>query len=83
MLYPEALQSYTRAEPFRPFIITMMTGRTYEIRHPEMIRVMRDYFVFFHTSPADEDYNRFETVSLLQVDRINAIEQTAPPATNN
>ena len=79
MLYPDALLSYTRAAPFLPFVITMMSGKTYDILHPEMIRAMRDYFVFFHTSPSDEEYNRWEMVSLLQLEKIMHLEQPAPP----
>jgi hypothetical protein len=66
MLRPEALLSYVRADHFRPFRIKMLSGKTYDIRHPEMIRVMRDYFV--------------ETVSLVHVDNITHIDQTAAQA---
>lgn len=32
---------YVGAEPFRPFRIKMVSGETFEIRHPEMIQVGR------------------------------------------
>jgi hypothetical protein len=34
---------YVKDQPFRPFRILMNSGRSYEIRHPEMVRVGRDF----------------------------------------
>ncbi len=33
------LVEYLSAEPFRPFLIKMASGQSFEIRHPEMILV--------------------------------------------
>jgi hypothetical protein len=32
---------WLRAAPFRPFRIVLNSGRTYDIRHPEMLKVGR------------------------------------------
>jgi hypothetical protein len=42
---PESIQTYLRAQPFRPFRIVMNSGKTYEVRHPEAASVGRDAVV--------------------------------------
>jgi len=82
MIRPDALLSYVRSQPFRPFRIKMLSGAVYEIRHPEMIRVGRDYFVFFHATPPDAPAKRFETISLIHVENLHHFEQPAAPGTD-
>ena len=41
VMRPEDLLEWVRAKPFRPFRIVLNSGRPYEIRHPEMLRVGR------------------------------------------
>ena len=48
---PDTLLSYARAVPIRPFRLTMNSGRAFDVRHPEMIRVGRDAFNFYHANP--------------------------------
>ena len=36
---PEALRVALRAQPFKPFTITLVDGRSFEIRHPELVIV--------------------------------------------
>ena len=51
---PEALNHLVRAVPFRPFRITMVNGRTFDIRHPEMIHVTRrECYLFVHEENED------------------------------
>ncbi|MBA4063855.1 MAG: hypothetical protein C0501_09110 [Isosphaera sp.] len=33
----EDILSFTRANPFRPFVVILTSGERYEIRHPDMI----------------------------------------------
>jgi hypothetical protein len=35
---PLELVPYIKAQPFRPFVISLYDGREYEIRHPEVIK---------------------------------------------
>jgi hypothetical protein len=37
MMTSKEILAYVRASPFRPFQIHMASGRTFEIRHPEMV----------------------------------------------
>jgi hypothetical protein len=47
MMTPQTLLGYVKAEPFRPFQIHMASSRTFEIRHPESIKVLKsDALVF-------------------------------------
>jgi hypothetical protein len=80
MLRPEALLSYVRAQQFRPFRIVMNSGRAYEVRHPEMIRVGRDFFNFYYASPPDDPADKWDTVSLVLIDHVEHIHQAAQGA---
>jgi hypothetical protein len=80
---PDDLLTWVRATPFRPFRITLNTGRSYDIRHPEMVRVGRSYINIysFAGEPADP-HEKMEMVSLLLVERIEPLEAptSAPSA---
>lgn len=75
---PDDLLVWLRAVPFKPFRITLNSGRTYDIRHPEMLRVGRTSVNIFSFAgePADP-YERMEMVSLLLIERIEPIETAA------
>jgi hypothetical protein len=77
----EPIRTFLRAEPFQPFRIKMNSGAVYEVRHPEMIRLVgNDHFLFFHATQDEED-ERFEIHSLLLVENIRHIDQPAASAT--
>ena len=78
---PETVLAYVRATPFRPFRIVLNSGRAYDIRHPEMIRVGRDHFILFYADSPDAPHDRWETASLLVVDHIEHIDSPAPSGT--
>lgn len=67
--------SYLRAEPFRPFRIHMVSGRTFEIRYPEMVRVGRSDLVIF-TSVTDNPnvHDHWDTVSFLLIESISHLD---------
>jgi hypothetical protein len=67
--------AYVNAKPFRPFRILMNSGRTYDVRHPEMIRVGRDFFMLFSfVSDTPDVVDQWETGSLLLVESISHLE---------
>jgi hypothetical protein len=83
MIAPQELISYLRAEPFRPFRIHMARGQTFEVRHPEMVRVGRNSMILFtFVSDHPEIYDRWETVSLMLMERVAQIDTTVPPGGN-
>ncbi len=75
---PETLLAYIRAMPFRPFRVTTNGGHVFDVRHPEMLRVGRDVFNYYYADPPDAPFDRWDTVSLLLVERV---EHLCAPAT--
>lgn len=72
---PQEILNYVRAQPFRPFRIQMNSGRSFEIRHPEMVRVgRRDVLIFSFVSDSPDVYDRWDNVSLLLIESISPLE---------
>ena len=70
--------NYVQAQPFRPFLIRMNSGRTFEIRHPEMIRVgRRDLLLFTFVSDSPGVYDRWENISLLLIESLAPLDAAA------
>lgn len=76
MISFQRMASYIGAEPFRPFRITMNGGRTFDIRHPEMIQLGRTTMTIFTLlSPeAEETRERQVEVSLLLTESVEPLE---------
>ena len=63
------------AAPFRPFQIRMNSGRTFDIHHPEMVRVgRRDAMVFTFVSDSPDVYDKWENVSLVLIESLSPLE---------
>jgi hypothetical protein len=63
------------AEPFRPFRISMASGQTFEIRHPEMIAVNRTFaliFTYLSDDPEQARQREYE-VSLLLMESVEPL----------
>jgi hypothetical protein len=72
---PQAVLNYVQAAPFRPFRIQMNSGRTFDIRHPEMVRVgRRDVLIFSFVSESPQVYDRWDNVSLLLIESLSPLE---------
>lgn len=72
MLSSTQALAYAKAEPFRPFRLHMVSGRTFDIRHPEMIKVAKNFALVFSFAPGDDEFaERFDTVSLLLVESVS------------
>jgi hypothetical protein len=68
---PDDLLTWLRAVPFQPFRIHLNSGQTYEIRHPEMLRVGRSSInVYYFGGEPSDPYEQMEMVSLLLIERI-------------
>jgi hypothetical protein len=73
------IASYLGAEPFRPFRITTTSGRTFDIRHPEMVQVGRStmtIFTFLNNESEAATEQQVE-VSLLLTESVDPLD---PPA---
>ena len=55
------------ATPFDPFRIVMSSGESYEVRHPEMAKLMRTKLVVFLDPDEDGVADRLRLCSLLHI----------------
>lgn len=79
MIPPQDILNYLRAVPFRPFRIHLASGQTFDIRHPEMVRVGRAVLIIFSFVSDDPDiFDRWDTVSLMLIE--NVTHHQAPAA---
>jgi len=78
---PDDLREFTQRRPFLPFRVTLTDGRTYEVRHPELVMVGRSSVVIGLPAPGTDDviYDRAVTVSLLHVMQVEAVQAPTQP----
>jgi len=79
IMRPDELLTWVRTVPFVPFRIRMNSGRTFDIRHPEMLRVGRSIIhVFFVEGDPSAPYERFEMLGLLLIENVAPIDSGRP-----
>jgi hypothetical protein len=74
---PEELNSLVHKMPFQPFRLCLTDGESYEVRHPDAIRIAgRTAVVFARKSDGAVSilYDRFHLVSLLHIVRVEFLE---------
>ena len=77
---PDDLLTWNRATPFVPYRIRLNSGRTFEIRHPEMIRVGRSAVnIYTFAGDPTDPYERMEMVSLVLIE---SVEPSTSPSTS-
>ena len=77
MMTPSTIQSYVKAQPFLPFRISMAGGKTYDVRHPETVKVAKtSLIVFTYVSDEPEIVDRWEAVSLVQMESISHLNES-------
>jgi hypothetical protein len=65
---------YMSAEPFRPFRIKMVSGQSFEIRHPEMILMRRSTVRVYRSQEADSDRgDHWHDVSMLLMETLEPV----------
>jgi hypothetical protein len=75
MMTPKTVLEYVKAVPFRPFRVQMASGRTYDVRHPEMIKVLKTYMLIFSSVDDDPEIpDEAQSVSLMLAETISHIE---------
>ncbi len=72
------LLTWNRATPFVPYRIRFNSGRTFDIRHPEMIRVGRTAVTLF-TFVGDpiDPFERMEMLSRILIESVEPIDTPA------
>ena len=72
---PQEVLNFVKAQPFRPFRIRMNSGRSFDVHHPEVVRVgRRDVLIFTFISDSPDVYDRRENVSLLLIESLSPLE---------
>ena len=78
MMTPKAVLDYVKAEPFRPFPIHMASGRGFDVRHPEMIKVLKSYALVFKFDDDNPELSEeYTSVSLMLAESISSLEVPA------
>jgi hypothetical protein len=69
MVQPEELLQVLRQRPFRPFLVHVSDGRTFEVRYPDMHIVGTTFFMLGipETDQADPFADHFEVIDLAQI----------------
>ena len=78
-MFSKDLADLVHRKPFRPFRITLTDGRSYEIRHPEIVMLGKTTVIVGFPA-ADEDepvYDRFKIVDLLHIMEAEPIDVEA------
>jgi hypothetical protein len=78
MLAPRVVLDFVTAEPFRPFRMYMASGRTFDVGHPEMVRVGRSSVtVYLRPEGESGTAERWQEVSLMLLESIEPQAATA------
>lgn len=77
---PEDLLYWLKAQPFRPFRITLVNGESYEVRHPEFVKLMKTSLVYFTPSSDPDVFERGTMLGLLLIQKIEPIEAATAAA---
>ncbi len=77
----EALRLELRRQPFLPLRIYLTDGKTYDVRHPEMVLVKRrELYIGTETSPGSGVAGECDRVSLLHVVRVECVPPAPSPS---
>ena len=78
MITPHRMIEFVAAEPFQPFRIQMASGRSFEIRHPEMIKVGRSSVTVYMRPEGDPNQaDRWQEVSLMLLESVEPVDATS------
>lgn len=69
----EGIKSIVSKQPFRPFVIKMTSGATFEVNHPDFFAMSPSYRRMFLM--LDEEHS--ETIDTLMIESIRVRETTA------
>ncbi len=64
--------TFVNAQPFRAFRLHMASGREFEVRHPEMIEVMKSSVMVYKAT--GESGSDWESVSLMLTESVSHLD---------
>lgn len=67
----ERLRKAARAEPFRPFVVSLADGRRFRVRHPECILITPKASPTFVVAEKGEDYSIIDLLLVTSLDYTN------------
>ena len=74
---PEEIKQVLAERPFRPIRIHLSDGAAYEIRHPDMVLVLKRQLIIALQQSAEERVpERYASVNILHITRIEPIEES-------
>jgi len=78
---PEDVREFLRRRPFRPFRLTLTDGRTYDVMHPDLAMVGRNWVQVGLARPGDPEIiaERLISISLLDIMQIEPLESVVSP----
>jgi hypothetical protein len=81
---PQELSDALHRQPFVPFRLTLTEGSTYDVRHPEMCLAGRRSAVIGFPAPGATEllYDRYVTIDLLHVVKLEPLETPSKPTSN-
>ena len=75
MMTKQTIHGYVKAEPFRPFRLHLVSGRTFDVRHPEMIKILQSTILIFKAAGDSQDLSdEWETISLMLIESVSHLE---------
>lgn len=75
MITARTLLDYVKAQPFRPFRIQMASGKSFDIRHPENIKVTKTGAIVFTLLGGETEVpDYWETVSLVLMETVSFLD---------
>jgi len=83
VLAPSQILSYIKAQPFRPFRVQMASGNGFDIKHPEIIKVGKNFAIVFTYAPGqDVLVDEWETVSLMLAESVSHLDSATAHGNN-
>jgi hypothetical protein len=81
---PNDIHKWLKKQPFQPFQLPVSNGRTFEVQHPELVLVARNYVTIGTPAPdfTDPVADRVVDVALVHIDAIEPLSTTSPPISN-
>jgi hypothetical protein len=75
MITSSNLMNYVKAQPFRPFRLHMASGKTFDVRHPEMVKLGKNFIMAFSFSSREPELvEQWETVSLMLIESVSHLD---------
>ena len=75
MMTPKTLLEYMTAEPFRSFRLSMASGKTFEVRHPENIALSKSSAKIYAPEDGAEDGpEHWHNISLMLIEFVEFLE---------